>query len=182
MSDALIGGAIQLGGAVKPYVSKCRTVCKESYNALSATDRKYLDEMLSKAPELFTHFQQLAPAILSQVKELEAEQILGMVQMATKYLKKKTTVNTVRGLIDKYGDMVKDQRRMKAVGAYLKCVLSHMDDEHKLILIAGFDMLMAVVAVVSDKEVAQFAKDLAAIVNKAVIKPAVREVKKVSKN
>lgn len=173
--------ALQLGGAVKPYVSKCKTVCKASYDSLSAADRKYLDEMLSKTPELYAQFQKFAPIVLKQLKDLDSEQVLSMVQLATKFLKKRSTVATVRSLIAKYGDIVKDKRRMKAIGAYLRCVLSHMEDEHKMILLSMFEMLMAVVAIVSDKEVAAFARELALSVHKAVIKPAVSEVKRVNK-
>lgn len=170
--------SMQMGGAVKPYISKCKTVCKSSYDNLSASDRKYIDEMLSKAPEVYSYFQKYGPVVLDQVQTLKADQVLGMIELATKFLKKKTTVVAVRGLIDTYGDIVKDERRMKAVGAYIKCVLSNMDKEYKMILLSGFDMIMAIVAVCGDAKVAAFANELAASVTKTIVKPVVREVKK----
>jgi hypothetical protein len=173
--------SLQMGGAVKPYISKCKTVCKSSYDNLSASDRKYIDEMLSKAPEVYSYFEKYGPVVLDQVKNLKPDQVLGMIELATKFLKKRSTVTTVRSLIDTYGDIVKDERRMKAVGAYVKCVLSHMDKEYKMILLSGFDLMMAVVAVCGDDKVASFAKELAVSVNKTIVKPVVREVKKTKK-
>lgn len=170
---------LMMGGAIKPYLEKCTDICKESYADLSTADQKYIDELLVRAPEAFEFAKKYAPFILSHVKDIKGDQVLGLLQLATKYLKRKSTKAMVHKLIAQYGDIVKDKRRMKAIGAYIKCVVSNIDDEYKVILIASFDMLMALVSVVTDKEIADFAKELGDLVHKSIVKPTVRQVKAV---
>ncbi len=177
----MFGGAIQkiiANRQLKPYLNKCQDVCKDSFAMLSETDQKQLTLLMKAAPELYEYFEQYAPIVLAKVKTIKSDEVLALIQLVTEYLKKKETVALVREFIHKYGNVVKSPRKVKAVGAYLKCVVSHLEDTHKAILLSSVDMLMALVSLVGDKEVVAFAKEVGQVVNKNLVKPVVREVKK----
>lgn len=177
----MFGGAIQkiiANKQIKPYLNKCQDICKDSFSKLSETDKKQLTLLLKAAPELYTYFERYAPIVVAKVKTIKSDEVLALIQLVTQYLKKKETVTVVRSFIDKYGSVVKSPRKVKAIGAYLRCIVSHLEDTHKAILLSSVDMLMALVSLVGDKQIVAFAKEVGEIVNKNLVKPVVREVKK----
>jgi hypothetical protein len=169
-----------IGGAnIKPYINKCKDVCKQGLDNLTSADQKYIVELMNRVPELYNMYELFAPKIFAHLQDKSS--ILLLLQLTTKYLKKKSTVKKISKLITTYGDIVKDERRMKAIGAYIVCILSNLDEEVREILVQSFELVMATVALVSNKEIATFAKDLGILVHKALVKPTVKKIKKTVK-
>lgn len=171
-----IVSAIQTASFSK-HLATCKDVCKSSYNKLSSSERKHVDELLVAVVKFYKMALPFVPQVVAYAKGLSVDNVVAFLKTATKIMQKPETARLVEHYIAMYGDSVKNPKRLKAYGAYLKCVLSHLDPKYKKVVTVAIDFAFAFVVLVVTKEVREYVKELARTVHKYVVKPLHREVK-----
>lgn len=159
------------------HIDTCKSACKRSYGKLSSSERKHVDELMTSVVALYKKALPLVPTLLAFAKGMNVNSVVALIRTATKVLQKDETVALFEHYIAMYGDVAKDPKRLKAYGAYLRCLLSHMSADHRRIVVAAIDLAFALVHLVVRKEVKGYVKDLAGSVHKYVVKPIHRDLK-----
>lgn len=171
-----------LPSTFKPHISKCKVICAKTYDALSAREQTAIDDLLDQLPILYNVFEEYAPMVTAYVKNITPEKVMQLMQYATKVLKDKKTVKFIHHYIDEYGEIIKSPKHMKAIGAYLKCIVSHIDPKYKSLVLQGVDLVFALVALVNDNKVVSFVEEITDGVKKHIVKPVTKAVKPVRKS
>lgn len=163
--------------AVTKHLNMCKEVCKSSYNKLSSSERKHVDELLKAVVVFYRMALPYAPQAVAFAKSVSADNVVAFLKTATKIMQKPETAKLVEHYIAMYGDSIKNPKRLKAYGVYLKCVLSQLNPKYKKIVAAAIDFAFAFICLVVTKEIREYVKEIASNVQKYVIKPLHREVK-----
>lgn len=171
---------------ISSQVEKCKEVCQDSLDELAPKDcqviKDLVQDILQAAPDLIASFKEQGQQMLQQARAMDATDATWLMDKTTAFLKQESTRRLVRTAIDRYGaEILKSEARMKAVGSYLRCVVSHIEPQYKQTLLSAVDMVLALVALVaSEPKVQSFATKLNAAVQKNVVAPVVQDVKNVN--
>lgn len=171
---------------ISSQVEKCKEVCQDSLDELAPKDcqviKDLVQDILQAAPDLIASFKEQGQQMLQQARAMDATDATWLMDKTTAFLKQESTRRLVRTAIDRYGaEILKSEARMKAVGSYLRCVVSHIEPQYKQTLLSAVDMVLALVALVaSEPKVQSFATKLNAAVQKNVVAPVVQDVKDVN--
>lgn len=167
-----------MGFRVDQHFETCKATAKQSFQELPPEDYEILDEILRNIPEIVAEFQKYAREVAARITTIDAEGATVMMREATAFLKKKKTKDVVDDFIARYGSMAADDRIMVAVGSYLRCVLSHIDDRYKEAAMAAVEMVVALIGLVSgDNKIREFTNSVGASLQSNVIKPAMMEIR-----
>lgn len=171
-----------LPSTLKPHISNCKVMCAKTYDALSPREQKAINDLLDQLPILYNVFEQYAPIVTAYVNTITPEKVMQLMQYATKILKDRKTVKLIHHYIDEYGEIIKSPKHMKAIGAYLKCIVAQIDPKYKNLVLQGVDLVFALVALVNDHKVVSFVEEVSDGVKKHVVKPVTKAVKAARKS
>lgn len=171
------------GLMISQHAERCKELCKQSYQELSPEDHEVIQSIMEKVPDVVSQFQKYGKYLKEQAKDIDVEDATDLMQAATSYLTKRETRETLHDMIAKYGPVLEKESNVRAIGAYVRCVISNVDERYKEAAVAALDLLSAVVGLVSnDPSVRNFAAHLRGNVQKNVVLPVATEAKNVAQN
>ena len=175
-----------VGGGMAQRMSKplsaCMMVGARSYLQLSSKDRKHVDEIVSLTLEYTDKLKPELPKIQRYITSLKVDDVTALIKLTTKLLKKKKTLSLLQEYLELYGDIVTDEQRMKATGAYLVCLVSNIEPEYKSAIVAAIDLVFTIIQLLSHSEIKGELRSkigkLTTSVNKHVLKPLYKNLAK----
>ena len=160
------------------HLNQCKDMCKSSYSKLSSKEKHHVDALMETVIQFYRMALPYVPKAVEYAQTLSVENVIAFLKVATKVMQKKETVQLIQHYIAMYGDSLKNPKRLKAYGAYLRCVLAHLDAKYKKIVTAAIDFAFAFICLIVTKEVRAYVHEVAASVNKYVVKPLHRDVRR----
>jgi hypothetical protein len=171
---SLTGGAV----VAAKYAETCKRVGFKSYAQLSATDRKHIDELVESVKTFAETMKPQLPTLLIYARRLTSSNISSFIRLATKILRKKSTVALIQNYLNIYGDLVRNPRRMKAIGAYLRCLMSNLDSKHKEVMVASIEFGFTLLHVVAQTDLKSKLLDVSKDVRKYILRPLYKDMSK----
>ena len=159
-------------------ISRCKSICLASYKKLRSSERVYIDELLTAAPEIYKSILSYIPVFMSYKDNMTLENGIKLVKIATKVLKNKKTISFLRKYIALYAGVINNPKRIKAYSTYLRCVLAHVDPKYKAMIVEVFKLANAFLSVVLCDDILAFFKDVSRNVKKYLVVPLYSEIKK----
>lgn len=150
----LLGG-LKGGAAMSKPIATCMTVGVSSYYMMSAKDRVHIDELIATTRDLV---ENLKPAFLKFQQRMshamtDVSKITELLKLGNRFLRRKRTVELIQEYLSVYADVLYSPKRIKAIGAYLVCVVSNMETKYKEAVIAAIDLMFTVIHIVSTTHV-----------------------------
>ena len=162
---------------LKKHLDTCKTTCKKSYNALSSSERKHVDQLMVAVVAFYAKMVPLLPQAASFVKTMNVDSVIALLKTINRILQKDETVALIEHYIAMYGETAKDPKRLKAYGAYLRCVLHHLAPQYKRVAIVAIDLAFTILHLVVRKEIKGYIKELGTAVHKNIVKPIHRDLR-----
>lgn len=157
-------------------ISLCMNAGVKSYLELSASDRKHIDELVSTTMSFIESIKPQYPKFVEYVSNLTINNTTELIKVATKVLRKKTTATLVQQYLNVYADILHNPRRMKAIGAYMVCLLSNVDAKYKEAIVAAIEFGFAFIQVVAHTDLHEKLGVLSASMRKNIIRPMYKEL------
>jgi ATP-dependent Clp protease ATP-binding subunit ClpA len=130
-AKSMIAQAMQKGGVSPKTLAKpietCIKVGMNSYFQLKPEQREQIDSLVQAALKYAESLKPQYPKIMEYVSNLNTANVTALIKIATKVLRKKSTAALVQQYLDVYVTVVNNPRRLKAIGAYMVCLLSNLD-------------------------------------------------------
>jgi hypothetical protein len=172
-TNLLKGGA--LPGLSHP-VAVCMKVGVKSYMQLDSKHRDHIDSLVANTLYFVQSLKPQYPKIVEYVSNLNVDNVTGLIKMAIKLLRKKNTAKIIQQYLDVYADLMHNPKRMKAIGAYMVCILSNLESKYKQAVISAIELLFTFVAVVSHTDLANKVALMSDSVKKHIIRPMYKEL------
>lgn len=163
------------GGAPAP-INACMGVGVKSYLQLSAKHRAHIDELVSSTMHFVESLKPQYPKFVEYVSNMNITNATSLLKIATKIMRKKTTVALLQHYLDVYADILHNPRRMKAIGAYMVCVLSNVDAKYKEAVVAAIEFAFTFIQVVSHTDLHSKLSDMSQSVQKNIMRPMYKEL------
>lgn len=168
------------GGSVAASISKPISLCMNagvlSYLQLHPTHRKHIDDLLASVMRLIETMQHHYPKMAEMVVDLTPDNFTVFIKMATKVLRKKSTANIIQQYLEIYGDIFHHPQRIKAIGAYMVCVLSNLDEKYKAAVVAVIELAFTFIQIVSHTDLKTKVTEMSQSVHKYVMRPMYKEL------
>ncbi len=178
--ENFVGGAVA-NRLAKP-LSACALVGARSYFQLSSKDRKHVDDIVALTLEYTDKLKPEIPKIQRYLTSLKTDDVTALIKLATKLLKKKQTLTLLQEYLELYGDIITDPKRIKAIGAYLLCLVSNIEPEYKNAIVATIDFIFTLIQLLTQTEIKTEVREklskLTSSVNKHVLRPIYKDLAK----
>jgi hypothetical protein len=137
---------VQVAG---PALQKGKEVCAASFARLTHKEQRYLTELLDKVPPMAERITKAAAVMLSKntLASLTPDLIIAYLQSALELLHNKKFADNLGKLAVHYSHFVIKSKHYYALGQYIRCLLSQMDDKYAHIFLLLVKILEAAVAI-----------------------------------
>lgn len=170
------------GGAVVHNISKPISICYDatvkSYNMLDKKHKKQIDELVLSTLKFIDTMRPQFPKFKDQLMKLNAGNLTTLIKATTKLLRKRSTAALIQQYVDVYADVLDNPKRMKAIGAYLCCLVSNVEPKYKYAIIAAIEMIVTFITVVSHTDIAEKMAKLSVSLRKHVMRPLYKDLAK----
>jgi len=158
-------------------IDECKETCKASIDDLSDDEYEVIQGILRNAPDLAKTAKKGAEKVLGYAQHMDVETATALMENATDILRSESTVNIVDDVLRKYGPILKSEKNLKAIGAYLKCVLKNLEPRYQAAVVAMVEMFISLYALISnDNEVRTFLRSTGKSFGKYVVDPVQRQI------
>lgn len=159
------------------YLMECKEQVKSTFQEnmenLSDEDYEVIDALLQKFPALVKQFNEHASNVRKNVQNMDAEGATFVMRSATRFFQDETTIHMMDRVIDRYSPVLENETTWRAVGNYVKCVLSKVDVRYKDLAVATFEAFMALYSLIrKDDRFRRFASNVSQKVHANVVTPA----------
>jgi hypothetical protein len=171
-------------GKIVENLQKCKSTMTDATNALNDEDYEIIDKIMKSLPHIVKEFKKHSRTLSQNAANMDAENATKLMETAKEFLERPETVELVDRIVDKYGPILEDENNMHAIGSYIKCVLSNIDEKYKRAAVAATEMSLALFSLVGKgTKVRSFASNVGKNLKSNVLGPINKELNSVnSKN
>lgn len=164
------------GGALAGPIKACMNAGVASYVKLAPEHRQHIDELVKATIEFVESAKKQYPKVKEYASNINLDNISSLLKLVTKMLRKKSTAGLVQHYLDVCADMMDNPKRMKAIGAYMVCLLSHLDEKHKEVVVLALELAYAFIQVIAQTDVKSKVVAMSGSVHKHVMRPMYKEI------
>lgn len=178
LTSVLQGGAFVAN--ISQPIAACMNVGVKSYMQLSNADRKQLEDLVTTTMQFISSLRQHYPKLKDYTTNMKVDKVTSLFKIGTKLLRKKATMEIVQKYTDVYMQALDNPRKMKAIGAYVSCLVSNIEPKFKNALIASIEFAFAAIQLLSHTDVDQKLVTISHSAHKYILRPLYRELRKKS--
>ena len=164
--------------ALAGHLNTCRVACTSSHATLSSQEQKYIDEIMKEAILFYNYLLKKVPIIVKDIKSVDAISLLKLIKITTRIVNSAKTARLLKKYVELYTEIAKTPKRLAAIASFVKCMLARIPIEYKKVLLAMLELCSSLTSLLSNDDVRESAKVIGAAVNKHVVRPIHRDIKK----
>lgn len=178
LASVLQGGAFVAN--ISQPIAACMSVGVKSYMQLSNADRKQLEDLVTTTMQFIASLRKHYPKLKEYTANINVDKVTSLFKVATKLLRKKATADIVQKYMEVYMQALDNPRKMKAIGAYVSCLVSNIDPKFKSALIASIEFAFAAIQLLSQTDTGKKLAAISQSAHKHILRPLYREIRKKS--
>lgn len=165
-----------LKGGAPATINACMGVGVKSYLQLPSKDRVHIDELITTTMKFIETLKPQYPKVVEYVSKLDVTNVTSLMKLGTKLLRKKTTITMLKQYVEVYSNILNHPRRIKAIGAYMVCMMSNIDSTYKEAVVAAFELVFAVVQVLAFTDMRKNLGSIGENIQKHIMRPMYKEL------